>query len=206
MLSLFKKNKTIEPNKIIRHGYTLWYGDVFDNNHNYLIININKEKTYYRYENNVLNGMINYSIGVMFLSDTIYDVNNDSYLDVLVKSSYRSSTVNKVYLQNTMADLDNALILHNTILNGKQLIGYLKHNSPIIKFYKFQWNEFTLDTLEWIAYDYSAKQPVYIASKKMDIFGVNDSNEYDIKLNRNEYQLLPELPLEYRKLDSLYFE
>jgi len=207
VLQLFKENKIYPSSKINSYENTLWYGNIFNNNHNYLIINRDKEKTYYVYKNNELKNILNYSLGAQFISDTIYHANNDSYLDVLIQHSEQASIINAYYLQNKEATLNDTIRLSNLKQNGKQLLVFLRSNSPIIKFYKFEWNGTHLDTIEWIAYDNSLpNQKQYFRSKKMDIFKTNTDAEYFVGLEKGDYTLLDELPAAYKKIDSLYYE
>ena len=210
ILGLFKKNKIYPPNKIFSYNNILSYGNIFNNNQNYLIINkdVDKEKTYYVYKNDSLNELFRYSVsgGARFLSDTIYDVNKDSYLDLLVKSRFRSNTISDFYIQTKDSKFNVPLKTYNTTLKGNELLGCLRFNSPIVKFYKFKWNGISLDTIKWVAYDSSKEQKKYFVSKKMVNFNVNDDAEYYIGLNKEEYEFLNQLPLEFKKLDSLYYE
>ncbi len=208
ILKLFKTGKVYPPSKIMSYENTLWYGNLFNNNYNYLIINKDreKEKTYYTYNNNTLNEIFHYSVsgGGRFISDTVYDVNQDSFLDVLVKRRYRATTISDFYLQNAEGAFNDPVKTFNSVQKGKLLLGHVNTNAPIEKYYKFKWNGFALDTIEWIAYDNSKESGKYYMSKKMAVFEVNKAKEYVIGLDKSEYKVLDELPSEYRVLDSLY--
>ena len=207
--NLFKKNKIYPQSIVTSYENTFWYGNILNNNNNYLVIyrDLYKEKTYYLYENNTFKEILRYSVagGSRFLLDTIYDVNKDSYLDILTKHLVRSSTIDSYHLQNKNATLNSPIITYNSIQKGDKLLGYLKDNSPIVKFYKFQWNNFKLDTIEWVAYDYSLEPRKYVVSRKAAIFRPNKKVGYYIGLDKNEYEILDRLPSEYRELDSLYY-
>lgn len=208
ILSLFKKNKIYPPTKTFSHNNILSYGNIFKNNHNYLIINNDdyKEKTYYLYKNDSLNKILSYSVGGSFLSDTIYDINKDSYLDILVNSSFRSNIINDFYIQSKDVKFNIPLKTYNTTLKGNELLGHVNFNSPIRNFYKFKWNGTSLDTIKWVAYDSSKEDYDYIESQKKEIFKVRDNAEYYIGLNKDEYKRLDELPKEFKELDSLYYK
>lgn len=199
---------TLKDTLINSYNYTLAYGNLLNNKEKNLIITKDHQKTYYFFKNKKWSKYLDYDLGSSFISDSIYDINNDSELDILITTKNRANIITQVLLQN-QNKLQSKFNFYNAIFNTEKntISGYIRQNSPIVQFYKFKWNKANkLDTITWIAYDYSNQKKQFIKSKKQDIFSLDNANKYYIDLPKKEYKILNALPQEYKLLDSLYHQ
>jgi len=197
--------KQLNDTVINSYDYVIEYGNLFNTKNKVLAINKNHSKTYYFLESEKPFDYIDYELGSSFVSDTIYDINNDSELDLIVTTKNGGNIITEVRLQNN-GKLQDEIKLYNAVFDTDKTVfrGYTRHNTPIIQFYKFEWNKTNIDSIEWLAYN-SGKEPIkFVKANSKDIYEVNDSGEYYLNLKINEYQLLKELPKEYVELERLY--
>ncbi len=125
-----------------------------------------------------------------YINDSIRDVNGDGKHDYLYHwyplSGCCSRDIYDVFLQKTNGDFTEKIkFINPTFSSNEKIIRGLcyGHGSPL---YKYIWNKFSVDTIEFIYFPNSANGNKYIRRKH--------NNETETG------QILKDLPLEYKKI------
>lgn len=202
---LVNKSTIIYDSLIAHYDYTIRFGKLFNQIKHYLIIDRNygeKNKIYYIINNKKVEKIIEYSKSGDFLSDTIKDINEDGYLDIIVNIRFPQNIEQNMYLQNKENGLftDAIKIPNPHYVPGEKIImGYIRQNSSYRLLYKFRWNQKnSIDTLEWISYDSSLPNPKFLKSKEQIYYEIDSMGNYVIPLTKERYELLNHLPEEYK--------
>lgn len=202
---LVNKSTIVYDSLIVHYDYTIRFGKLFNQINHYLIIDRNyneRDKIYYIINNKKIEKIIEYSKSGDFLSDTIKDINEDGYLDVIVDIRFPQNIEQNMYLQNKENGLfTNAIKIPNPhyVPGEKIIMGYIGQNSSYRLLYKFRWNQKnSIDTLEWISYDSSLPNPKFLKSKEQIYYEIDSMGNYVIPLTKERYELLNHLPEEYK--------
>ena len=131
---------------------------------------------------------------MIYINDSIRDVNGDGNQDYLYHwyplSGCCSRDIYDVFLQKTNGDFTEKIkFINPTFSSNEKIIRGLcyGHGSPL---YKYKWNKFSVDTIEFIYFPNSANGNKYIRRKH--------NSETEIG------QILKDLPLEYKKIGYSY--
>lgn len=200
-LGLQIANKKKDKNKFTfqSDSLTIRYGYLFTPNEKHLIIRrtfpIAVQTDIYKLQNNEFVNVCSKEMHPMaFIDDTIQDVNGDNLGDYLFHwypmSGCCERNVYDVFLLNENGDFTNEIEFINPIFSAKEKVVRGRrygHEAPL---YKFKWNGFKIDTIEFVYFPSDMKKGKYIKRKHEN---VNEKGE-----------VLKKLPEEYRKIGYEY--
>lgn len=178
---------------------TIRYGYLFTPNEKHLIIRrtfpIAVQTDIYKLQNNEFVNVCSKEMHPMaFIDDTIQDVNGDNLGDYLFHwypmSGCCERNIYDVFLLNENGDFTNEIEFINPIFSAKEKVVRGRrygHEAPL---YKFKWNGFKIDTIEFVYFPSNMKNGKYIKRKHEN---VNEKGE-----------VLKKLPEEYRKIGYGY--
>ena len=200
-LGLRIANKKKDKNKFTLQSdsLTIRYGYLFTPNEKHLIIRrtfpIAVQTDIYKLQNNEFVNVCSKEMHPMaFIDDTIQDVNGDKLGDYLFHwypmSGCCERNIYDVFLLKDNGDFTNEIEFINPIFSAKEKVirgRRYGHEAPL---YKFKWNGFKIDTIEFVYFPSDMKNGKYIKRKHEN---VNEKGE-----------VLKKLPEEYRKIGYGY--
>jgi hypothetical protein len=133
-----------------------------------------------------------------FIDDTVRDINGDSYKDFLVHTYSTSGCCRRdvysafLYFPKTGRFTSDYRFMNPTFSPNEKLIRGVEYGHPgEVGLYKYKWNGFRVDTIEFI-YPYHDKKGQFIKTTKQEYLPT-----------KNEGAVLKSLPNEYQKIESI---
>jgi len=130
-----------------------------------------------------------------YVNDSIYDINGDGYKDYVLKwypnsgcclaNTYDVSLYNK---KNTNLNKEIEFINPTFFVKEKIIRGFTYGQPNDVDLYKYRWNKYKIDTIEYIMHNYNNKNE-FIRSKK---------EKYSA--TEKDGQILKKIPKEYYKI------
>ena len=199
-LDLSKESETKGLNNYVIYDY----GDFFNNKSKYLIVwdQLKNNHYWFKKEKNNFVYFFKKEENILFIKDTIFDINNDGTKELIITNQTTGPNVSTVYFidKNGLIDENLKIVASFMKIDNDKFIQVSNHSSPIVSFSKCKWNKTKIDTIENLFYDYNNNSKFYI-SKQYPF--MNKENEYVID-NSKEVTTINKLPIEYQQALKKY--
>jgi hypothetical protein len=133
-----------------------------------------------------------------YIKDTIFDVNGDNYKDFIVNWYPSSGCCRRdiynvyLYIPNKKTFSIDYEFINPTFSAKEKIIRGVGYGHPgEVELYKYKWNGFRVDTIEFIYPDIKTKGQFIRTKTKRD------------SSNSNEGEILNLLPIEYQNINSV---